>query len=308
MVVFITSIRHPLNSNNFRHVEQLFEISLRSVCAQSDPDFRVVVVCNGVPAVAFDDPRVRYHVVDFPPPSSMAAATIPREMMCRDKGTKLLSGMLLARRHFKPSHFFIFDADDLISHGVAAYVNAHPSADGWYVDRGYALHWVTKRIQRKRGLVRYCGTSLVPNADGLLRVCGVDESLTETTTQEQLIKSVPTRVLDDIFGNHQAMVGFCFDRGLRLQPLPIRGATYVAANGENQTLTSHDAGGIPITEAFRQEFGLSPSFASQDRASYADYVQEFFRSSLSELGWLRYRLSNGFRTASGELVKAQNRT
>src|SRR5947209_1184565 len=118
MITFLTSIRHPLNSNHYADVENLFEFSLRSVCSQTDEDFNVVVVCNIEPRISFKDPRVIYHLVSFPPPSDLKQASTGMNVLCRDKGTKLMAGMLLARQ-FNPDYFFIFDADDLVSSRIA---------------------------------------------------------------------------------------------------------------------------------------------------------------------------------------------
>jgi hypothetical protein len=92
----------------------------------------VVVVCNVRPRIAYDDPRVVYHVVDFPPPSADRKAEIGIEAFLRDKGTKLLAGMLRAKS-LASSYFMIFDADDLVSQRLAGFVNARPGTPGWYI-------------------------------------------------------------------------------------------------------------------------------------------------------------------------------
>ncbi len=68
MIVFLTTVRHPVNSNNFEKVELLLNLTARSVLNQTDPDFRFVIVCNEIPDISVEDPRIVYHVVDSPPP------------------------------------------------------------------------------------------------------------------------------------------------------------------------------------------------------------------------------------------------
>jgi hypothetical protein len=215
MLVFLTSIRHPQNSNAFAKVEKLFEISLRSVCAQTDPNFSVVVVCNARPRIEYDDPRVIYHIVDFPPPSTERKAEISINALCRDKGTKLVAGMLRARS-LDPSYFMIFDADDLVSRRTAGFINARPGTPGWYVDAAYAINYTTKRVQRKHGLVRFCGTSLVPNARELYRLVGVDSACPINCSQDEIMAMAPPRVIENVVGNHPYMVGFFVRHGLRM--------------------------------------------------------------------------------------------
>jgi len=181
MVTFLTSIRHPQNSINFAKVEALFEMSLRSVCAQTDPDFRVVVVANEQPRITFTDPRVTYHLVDFPCPERRVST------LFRDKGTKLISGMLAARQ-FKPDYFAFFDADDFVSRRIAQFVNSHQSDGGWFVDSGYVVNSRSWTTQRKSGLYRYCGTTLIPNAAQMYRLAHIDETVSADISQDEIVR------------------------------------------------------------------------------------------------------------------------
>jgi hypothetical protein len=283
MLVFLTSIRHPHNSNDYRQVERLFDQALRSVCAQTDPNFRVVVVCNAIPRVEYQDPRVFYHVVDYPPPSKFAGSSTGMPALSRDKGTKLLAGMLFARR-FRPSYFAIFDADDLLSNRIAAFVNARPDTGGWYVDAGYAIDCGTWRVQRKHGLVRYCGTSLIPNAAALLRVSGVGDGLRENARPEDLLRLASPSFIDHIIGNHPFMVKFMSDRGVRMRALPFRAVAWVIGTGQNHTMTGALAGGVPMGKRFAAEFTVTEPAAAHGSPSLPERVAESMRALLSALG------------------------
>ena len=46
MIIFITCVKHPENSQSYDKVWQLLNNSLYSVCSQQDTDFRVIVVCD----------------------------------------------------------------------------------------------------------------------------------------------------------------------------------------------------------------------------------------------------------------------
>ena len=46
MLVFVTCVKHPENSQSYDKVWQLLNNSLYSVCSQQDTDFRVIVVCD----------------------------------------------------------------------------------------------------------------------------------------------------------------------------------------------------------------------------------------------------------------------
>jgi hypothetical protein len=289
MLVFLTSIRHPHNSNNFAKVEKLFDISLRSVCAQVDPNFRVMVVCNARPNISFDDPRVSYHVVDFPPPCPNRTAQISLQALYRDKGSKLMAGMIRAKE-FSPSYFAIFDADDYVSRRIAGYVNQRPGQDGWFIDGAYVMNEATRRVQRKQGFVRYCGTSLIPSAERLFRLSGVNETKPDCTSQQQILERVGTDFIDYVLGNHKYMVGYFAQHGLRLQPLPFRAAVWVRETGENQYTGKWDDPGVPVTPEFLAEFGIPHLTFQGEKAGLRDRVREAAVCAKSRLGFLRHKL------------------
>ena len=293
MVTFLTSIRHPQNSNNFARVEALFEISLRSVCSQTDPNFTVVVVANDIPRINFRDSRVTYHVVDFPCPDPRRPATTNIRSLVRDKGTKLIAGMLAARR-FNPDYFAIFDADDVVSRRIVRFVHTHSSESGWYVNSGNVVNTKTWTIQRKTGLYRYCGSTLVPNAPQLLRLARIDDSVNADIGQEQIVSLSSPEFVDHVIGNHPYMVGYFASHGLRMRPLPFRAACWMLETGENYSRGLGAAYGIPISEEICREFGITGAPPNNRRASLAERVHEHLGAAVSSFGALRHRLWSGF--------------
>ena len=293
MVVFLTSVRHPHNANDYRQVEALLEMSLRSVCAQTDPDFAVVVVCNVRPDLQFHDPRVIFHVVDFPPGSPQPGTITHEPIVKRDKGTKKLSGLLLARR-FDPDYIFFFDADDLVSRRVVEFANARVGQPGWYVDGGYVISLATRRIQRKHGLVRYCGTSLMPNARALYAGGDLDSRLDETASQDELLSEVSPTFVEDIVGDHVHMVRYFAEHGLRMRPLPFRAAAWVQETGENVVAARTTDSGIPVNRRFREEFGFDVTGTPPAPAGPLDRAREFAVSVQSRVGSLIAGARHGY--------------
>jgi hypothetical protein len=288
MVTFLTSIRHPHNSNNFAKVESLFEMSLRSVCSQSDPNFRVVVVANAVPRIDFADSRVSYHIVDFPCPDPKRSSEVSINALFRDKGTKLIAGMLAARQ-FNPSYFAIFDADDFVSRRIAQFVNSNPNEAGWYVDSGYAINAKQWTTQRKSGLYRYCGSTLIPNAVQLLRLANIDESTRTDISQEEIITLVSSRFINHVIGNHTYMIGYLASHGLQMKPLPFRAACWMLETGENYSKRRDGGYGLPVNEEFCREFGISPAPPITRKATLGERVREGLGAAISAAGTLRDR-------------------
>jgi hypothetical protein len=284
MVTFLTSIRHPKNSDNFAKVEALFETTLRSVCAQTDPNFRVVVVAHEIPRIHFTDPRVTYHLVDYPRPDR----TKSLHGFYRDKGTKLLAGMLAARP-FQPDYFAFFDADDFVSNRIAQFVNTHSSEGGWYVDAGYAVNAGTWTTQRKRGLYRYCGTTLLPNAAAMYRFANIYDTTPTDLSQEAIVQLASPLVVDHVVGNHPYMVGYFASRGVQMRPLPFRAICWLLETGVNNSTRRDGDYGLPVTDAICREFGIPPQAPRQP--SLLDRIREGFGAVRSAAGSLRARLN-----------------
>lgn len=293
MVTFLTSIRHPRSSNNFAKVESLFEMSLRSVCSQTDPDFRVVVVANDLPRISFRDSRVTYHIVDFPCPDPQRCRELRIPVVYRDKGTKLIAGMLAARK-FNPDYFAIFDADDLVSRRINQFVNTHPNEAGWYVDSGYIVNARMWTTQRKSGLFRYCGSTLVPNAAQLLRLARIGDAVSTDLSQDQIVQLSSPQFVDHVIGNHPYMIGYFASHGLQMRPLPFGAACWMLETGENSASRFPVGYGLPISEEICREFGISGAAANHRPASIADRVRENLGAAVSSAGALRHRVWSGF--------------
>jgi hypothetical protein len=285
VLVFLTSVRHPDTSTDHRRVEQLLETTLRSLCAQDDGDVRVVVVGNERPRVGVDDPRVAYHVVDFPAPAGGRQAT-GRDAKAIDKGTKLLSGLLFARR-YRPDHVALVDADDVVSRRIAGFVNAHPGADGWYVDQGYTLNRATWRVQRRHSLVRHCGSGLIASAPALYAMSWADAGgLDDESTQDELLTGASPSFLRHVLCDHVFTVRFLANHDLNLRPLPFRAVAWVQETGENYSRPTGTATGVPVTPAFCREFGLGDPPPATADASRADRLREALECARSRVGAL----------------------
>jgi hypothetical protein len=283
MLVFLTCIRHPESSTNYAKVEQLFEMALRSICAQADDNFRVVVVCNTRPAIDFDDARVAYHVVDFPPPAQGPWAT-GRDAKAIDKGTKLLSGQLFARR-FAPQHIALVDADDLVSRRIAGYVNARPDAGGWYVDAGYTFNYVTARVQRRNSMIRSCGSGVIVRAATLDELShAAMRGLDETSSQAELQRAVPPAFLAHALCDHRFTIDYLASHGVALEPLPFRAIAWVQETGENYSRPKGTLTGVPLTPAFRKEFGIDDAQFAADGVTMKERLREATVSAQSWMG------------------------
>jgi hypothetical protein len=219
MLLFVVPVKSPKLSRDWPLASRLFERCLRSICAQTSGDFRVVVVCNEKPATTFEDARVEYLEVDFPVP----ARRLPGEISCTgydyglsaeiarknaDKALKLRTGFDHGAR-YQPTHCMGVDADDCVSRRLAEWVRTHPQTPGWFFRKGY-IHPEGRRFMylNRRNFNQTCGSSLIFRSD--LRA---------------LVLENP-----DFYAH-------CFNLP-PLVPLPFPGAIYSIANGDNIYMTA----------------------------------------------------------------------
>jgi hypothetical protein len=219
MLLFVVPVKSPKLSRDWTLACRLFERCLRSICAQTSGDFRVVVVCSQKPTTTFEDPRVEYLEVDFPVPERRRpdevsttgydyglSGEIARKNA--DKARKLRTGFDHGAR-YQPTHCMGVDADDCVSQRLAAFVQKHPQAPGWFFRKGY-IYPEGRRFMylNRKNFNQTCGSSVVFRQD--------------------------LRAL--VFENPE-FYAHCTDRP-PFVPLPFPGAIYSIANGDNIYMTA----------------------------------------------------------------------
>lgn len=261
MLVFIVPLKSAQKSSSWESVCALFQRCLQSICNQTCPDFRVIVVCNEKPAIAYQHPQIEYVQVEFPEPKE----DNPIAWGLTDKGRKVLKG-LVAAQAYSPTHTMTVDADDCVSCRLAAYIRQHPEANGWYLRQGYKyidtsdfLYLKRREFYRMTGtanILRYDLNEIPPHPEWN-RGCGYYK----------------------FHINHQKIKAMMAERGTPLKPLPFPGAVYILGTGENM---SGNEGNVSfswlnrkrLTPKLAQEFGLRPAAVLSDPSSHTSALGE----------------------------------
>jgi glycosyltransferase involved in cell wall biosynthesis len=230
MLVFITSLRHPKNSKDYQNIELLLMRTLQSVCAQTDTDFYVIVVCNQLPANFPDLPNVCFVQVDFPPPSAINNAQTGMPALQKDKGTKYLIGLKKAEE-FKPDYVMFFDADDYVHQDIAKYVNANLGENGWYIDKGLVYRDGGLLISKTDNFNQVCGTSNIFNFDLLRQTMPYNLD----ASQDSLLGLVDNEFIFTILGGHRKVPAWFAERGHALKAFPFAAAIWLTNTGENHS-------------------------------------------------------------------------
>lgn len=253
MLTFITAVRHPLNSTSYARVGDLLDATLRSVCRQTDTDFRVIVVHNEMPEVSFLDPRICFVQTVFPAPSGEQTAEIDYNTGIVDKGAKLAIGVVAAR-DLASDHVMFFDCDDLLHRDLAAFANNSAAHPGWYSPTGYVHTAGTRSIQLMfPDFHRKCGSSAIIRTDLL----PVPEDLSRTATKEEVIEAVGFEPLYRLLGTHGKWEAHLAPQGLAVEPLPFPAAIWLIGTGENASgnlISGRNR--VPISAEITEAFGL----------------------------------------------------
>ncbi|MDB9374347.1 glycosyltransferase family A protein [Nodularia sphaerocarpa] len=214
MLTFIIPVKSRKVTKSWEILSKLFERTVKSVCNQTSPNFRVVVVCNEKPNIQFEHPHVHYVEVDFLPFDIATAEEKQLEGYAyaassdianrnADKARRILVGIDYASK-FEPSHIMVVDADDCVNRYLAEYVQQHQKCAGWVFKKGYMYQEKSKFIYlNRKNFHQISGTSIIIRSD-LINLL-----FTKTT-----------------FYNH-------LTDDSNLQPLPFPGALYSMGNGEN---------------------------------------------------------------------------
>ncbi len=158
---------------NWPLVETLLGLTLRSLAAQTDPLFRVVLAGHDRPAITADDPRITFITADWPVEAVRADNL--------DSGRK---------KHEIASHvlaeggglLMFLDADDWVDRQLVEVARSTilPGTLGGYIEDGFIVDPCAKRAVRlpdprvfAGGFQRLCGSSvvarLVPGVPDALR-------------------------------------------------------------------------------------------------------------------------------------------
>lgn len=237
------------SSGNWQLVEHLFELTLRSVLAQSDADFRVLLAAHDVPArwrSLATDPRFVLLQADWPAQHPTVA---------NDDGGRKKWLIKQAVRRSGGGLLMFLDADDWVSSDLVrtARSTMKPDDVGAIVSDGYALDHASLRVLR------------FPIADAFN---GEFHELCGSSTIGRVVpdSSDPIR-LDphEALGSHHQWLKSASDQNVALARLAVAGM-YLVGTGQNHS-EQHGPNGDwrkNVTEVVRQSgVPLEPGLAAE---------------------------------------------
>ena len=144
MITFITTIRHPDNSNDYNRVWNILRNTLRSICSQTNNDYKVIVVTNKILDDFKSDSKIKnleFVEVDFDAPTTdLSLRARDRTPVRLDKSTKYIRGLIYAKK-YNSKYTMFFDSDDFISNKLVDYISTNDKdQNGWIIKSGYVTN------------------------------------------------------------------------------------------------------------------------------------------------------------------------
>jgi len=255
MLVFVIPLKSLQASKSWDHVSQLFERCIKSVCNQTSPKFKAIVVCHEKPEIDFQHSQITYIKVDYPAPDFHDKGD-----QKRDKVRKIFLGLHYAQ-NLGLFHAMNVDADDCVSKHLAKFVEQNSQENGWFVNKGYLFKDGSKIVYFKwKGFNRFCGTSNILRHDLL----DLPENLPDSIKDYPSIRSKYTA--------HHVVAQKLARQEIPIKPLPFPGATYIIGHQDSDSSSAFDklvppksfpqnfkrivCNYRPLTSSVRNEFGI----------------------------------------------------
>ena len=215
---FVVPLMAKAAANDWPNIERLFGQTMKSLLAQSDPRFEIIIVGTDRPSTLPGDRRVTWMSV---PPKKISDW---RDAI-NDAGHKRqVAAWEFGKRG--AGYLMFVDADDLVNRDIVRHVRRHPSENGYVLRRGLAFDAKSESLariepERKDGLdfSRVCGTSSILK----LSIDDVGIGPSDALTRYQRL---------------YAEGHFGFEKALRSEgkspgEIPFPGAVYVINTGDN---------------------------------------------------------------------------
>lgn len=286
MFVFVCPIRHPASSNDYSSVLAFLHNTIQSLNAQrTTRAYKIIVVCNEVPANVAEYANTDFVVVDFLPPDANKGTKVPLDLVKDDKGCKISVGLTYAKR-YKPDYAYIIDGDDWFNIDTIEHVYKAPPSSLYYANSGYVVNLAEKTFLKKFGLCRYCGSVYVYDFSTLMALSGLSAlDYQDNMRKEAIYAVVDSFFLKQIIGNHRHQLHTFKSKGLVVNELSIPVVAWILNTGENHSAQNPGKYGLPVSKEFLSQFGITSIKAENKSVSVIRKMKALYESLQSYIGW-----------------------
>lgn len=230
LITFVTSVRHPDNSNDYELVWKLLENTLISVSSQTNQDFEIIVVANKILDDFSSHPiikNIKFIKVGFSAPITEGEKIhTGMKVIEIDRGTKYAIGAVASQS----DNIMFFDADDFVHKDIVQYISDHPDFSSYKIKKGYTI--AGERFNKNNIFQGCCGTSQIVKTSCLLKHL---KGLNINSNQQEILEVAGDYFVRKVLGDHHKICSMfqpCHD-------IPFRAAVYYLFNGQNHGLKMH---------------------------------------------------------------------
>jgi len=175
MIGFVVPIKPKAVSKNWDYDNLLLERTVKSICAQTDQDFKLIIVYNDQPKINFSHPNLINIHYPFPPVAANEIEDLDyvlkyykkeyAEKML-DKGKKIYYGCKIAIEA-GCNYLMGIDSDDLISNKLAEFVNKYAKSNkpGWRIKKGFIYEENARLLVKKLDIQNINGSTHIIRKD-----------------------------------------------------------------------------------------------------------------------------------------------
>jgi len=175
MIGFVVPIIPKKHCKNWCLANLMLERTIRSICAQTCRNFKVIIVHHEKPEITFFDSNIHYvlysypdlnvsQLADFEFMSKWFTDVFAERMM--DKSRKITLGCKLAKE-LGCNYLMAIDSDDMISNKIAEYVNKNTGSKcaGWRISNGYLYSEGSNFVVKNNQIWAMNGSTHIIRAD-----------------------------------------------------------------------------------------------------------------------------------------------
>lgn len=237
MITFITSVRHPHNSNNYNNCWKILNKTLHSISSQNNKDYRIIVVANKI-LDRFNNTNIVYIQTDLVPGAQIkqSHAHIQRSCIRTDKGSKYLIGLNEANND-KNDFIMFVDADDFVRNDTIDVINEMSPQNGVVIRRG--LIKMEDRYIHDRNINNVCGSTFVYRKQLLKDIFNTRNNMQSYEQHADVIGINDDYLVQHLLGSHQIHVNFFKEQNTPFDECHKPLIMYNKGTGENWALTRH---------------------------------------------------------------------
>ena len=221
---FCVPLKPRVRSKDWDLTVRLLGETLRSILAQSDPGFEVIVAGHDRPDLPeLDDPRVTWVKAAIQVPENGAEGK-------KDQIRKMhIMGGHVRRRG--GGYIMVVDSDDLIHHDIVRFVREHPHPNGYIIRAGYVLDMAMGQMGK---FPRWTDWTQLQDECGTCAILRFDPADLPVLLKKRMDVNRARPLYRKLTG-HRRWESVMMQEERYLATLPFRGTVYRMNTGVNAT-------------------------------------------------------------------------